>query len=274
MAARLWHALAALMLFSAGCASPTQQVKRVVLFAPFESTYREVGYDALYPVKLALADQSVPDLQLLSVDDGNTVDRAILHAQALAAAPNVYLVVVAGPVATDKAVLDALLDIPVVVIGDWSVTPEQGVFVLASEKIATQVTSQGSSIYEAAALSEATGGEIFGLKSFSSLSPNAGNVTVVSSAVQPSLDFRERLLASDLYVPEPGLLSTLAYDAGTIAARVASQSASRGDVLAALRKLDIEGLNGRLRFGAGGYWADAPVYEYRYRSGDLTPVAG
>jgi hypothetical protein len=269
MAASVWRALSVLILFTAGCAAPAPQVKRIVLLAPFESTYREVGYDALYPVRLALADEAVPDVQLLSVDDGGNIDKAVLHAQALAADPNVTLALVAGPIATDNAVLDALQDIPVVVIGEWAVTPEQGVFILASEAIAMKITSRSFNIYEAAALNEATGGEIFGLKSFAALSPEPGNITVVTSAGPPSAEFRERLLTSDLFVPEPGQLATLAYDAGMLAARVVSQSATRTDVQAALRESNFEGINGKIRFNAHGYWADAPVHEYQYRSGVL-----
>jgi hypothetical protein len=272
MGASVWRAISALILLTAGCAAPASQVKRTVLLAPFESTYREIGYDALYPVKLALADEALLDVQLLSVDDGGTVDNAVLRAQALAADSSVFLALVAGPIATDKAVLDALEDIPVVVIGEWAVTPEQGVFVLASQAIATQITSRSFSLYEAATLPETTGGEVFALKSFAALSPEAENVTVVTSAIPPSSEFRERLTASDLYVPEPGLLATLAYDAGTVAARVVSQSATRAEVQAALREANIEGINGRIGFNANGYWADAPVYEYRYTGGVLMPI--
>jgi hypothetical protein len=265
----MWRAISALILLTAGCAAPAPQVKRIVLLAPFESTYREVGYDALYPVKLALAEEALPDVQLLSVDDGGTVHKAVLRAQALATDPNVTLALVAGPIAADKTVLDALNDIPVVVIGEWDVTPEQGIFVLASGAIATEVTSRESDIYDAAAISDATGGEIFGLKSFAALSQDLRNITVVTSAIPPSPEFRERLLASDLYVPEPGLLSTLAYDAGTLAARVVSQSATRTDVQAALGEFTFEGINGDIRFDADGYWADAPIHRYLYSGGVL-----
>ena len=270
MAARPWRAIIALLLLTAGCAAPAPQVKRIVLLAPFESIYREVGYDALYPVKLALTDEAQPDVHLLSVDDGGSVEESILRAEALAADHSIHLAIVTGPVATDERVLDTLQDIPVVVIGEWSVTPEEGVFVLASKELAGQVTSEVSGIYEAARLSEANGGEIFGLKSFAVLSQDISNITVLTSAAPSPPEFRERLLASDLYVPEPGLLATVAYDAGVLAARVVSESASRADIISALEEYVFEGLNGPIRFDADGYWADAPVYRYRYSGGVLT----
>jgi hypothetical protein len=272
MAARPWRAILALLFLAAGCAAPAPQIKRIVLLAPFESTYREVGYDALYPVKLALADEARPEVQLLSVDDGGSVENSVLRAQALKADPSIILTLVTGPIATDKRVLDALQDIPVVVIGEWSVKPEDGVFVLAAEELAAQVTSRASDIYEAAVLSEATGGEFFGLKSFAALSQDTSNITVLTSAEPASPEFRERLLASDLYVPEPGLLATVAYDAGTLAARVVSEADTRADVLAGLRELNIQGINGEIGFDENGYWTDAPVYEYRYTGDILTPV--
>jgi hypothetical protein len=272
MAARSWRVIAALLLLTAGCAAPAPKVKRIVLFAPFESTYREAGYDALYPVKLALADEALPDIQLLSVDDGGSIDNAILRAQGLAEDPSIYLTLAVGSIPIDSRVLTALQDIPVVVIGDWNAVPDKGIFILASDEIRSQTTSQIANVYEAAMLNEAVGSEIFGLKSFAAIAQDTSDLTVLTSARPPSPEFRERLLASDLYVPEPGLLATVAYDAGTLATRVVSQSANRADVLAALRGLTIEGINGEIRFNANGYWADAAVYEYRYINGVLTPV--
>ncbi len=270
MAARSWHMILALLFLAAGCAAPAAQVKRIVLFAPFESTYREVGYDALYPIKLALADEARTDIQLLSVDDGGSVETSLLRARALATDPSIQLVLLTGPTATDERVLDALQDIPIVVIGEWSATPEEEVFILTSEAIAGLLTSQASSIYEAADLTEAAGGEIFGLKSFAALSGDPSNITVLASAAPPSPEFRERLLASDLYVSEPGLLATVAYDAGTLAARVVSETTNRADIVATLNEFTFEGLNGPISFDAAGYWADAPVYQYRYTGGVLT----
>lgn len=272
MAARSWRTMLALVFLAAGCAAPAPQVKRIMLLAPFESTYREVGYDALYPVKLALTDEARTDAQLLSVDDGGSVENSILRAKALAADPSIILALVTGPVATDERVLDALQDIPVVVIGEWSVSPKGGVFVLAAEELASQVKSRVSDIYEAAGLSEATGSGFFGLKAFAALSQNTSNITVLTSAAPASPEFRERLMASDLYVPEPGLLATVAYDAGTLAARVVSEAASRTDALAGLRVLNIQGINGEIGFDENGYWTDVPVYEYRYTGDILTPI--
>ena len=270
MAARAWSVFAVLMLFTAGCAAPAPQVKRIVLFAPFESTTREIGYDALYPVKLALADEAATDIQLLSIDDGGSTDAAILRAQSLAADPTIILALVAGPIATDSRVLSALQDIPAIVIGYWSATPDESVFILASDQISSQVTALDIGLYDAAARREAIGGEVFGLKAFAALSEDTSNITVITSAAQASAELRERLLASDLYVPEPGLLATLAYDAGALAARAAALSTDRAEVLTALRSLNMQGINGEIAFDAQGYWADAPVYEYRYTGGVLT----
>lgn len=272
MAAKPGSWVALLVFLMAGCAAPAPQVKRIALLAPFESTYREIGYDALYPVKLALADEGFADVQLLSIDDGGSIEHAILRAQALDNDPDVYLTLVAGPIATDRRVLDRLHDTPVVIIGDWNAAPSASVFLLASEAINTQVTSQTADVYEAAMLNEAIGSDLFGLKSLGSMTQNRSNLTILTSAAPPSADFRARLLASELYVPAPGLLTTLAYDAGTMAARAVAQSNTRADVLAVLRVLKIDGLNGEIHFNTAGYWADAPIYPYQYTDGILTPI--
>jgi hypothetical protein len=39
-----------------------------------------------------------------------------------------------------------------------------------------------------------------------------------------------------------------------------------------MRGVGIDGINGAIRFGADGYWASAPVYEYGYVDGVLTVI--
>jgi hypothetical protein len=272
MAASWWRGVIALILLTTGCAAPTPSLKRIVLLAPFESTYREVGYDALYPIKLALADVGYPDVQLISVDDGGSIENAVLRAHALEADPTIYLALVTGPIATDQRVLDVLGNVPTVVIGEWSARPGESVFVLASDQIEAQRTAWPSNLYDAALAGEATGGELFGLKALAAVSQDTSGITVLTSALPPTTEFRERLLDSGLFVPEPGLLATLAYDAGTAAARAVAQSFSRTDVLASLRSLTVNGINGEIRFNEEGYWSNAPVYAYRYTGGILTPI--
>ncbi|MCS7070642.1 MAG: hypothetical protein NZM00_03995, partial [Anaerolinea sp.] len=63
-------ALIAIALLT-GC-TVHQTAPRIALIAPFEGRYREVGYNALYAARLALADAE-SGVQLLPLDDGGSV---------------------------------------------------------------------------------------------------------------------------------------------------------------------------------------------------------
>lgn len=271
--APLWVSLCVvvtLTLLLAACAPATPPVKRIVLLAPFEGAYREIGYDMLYPMRLALADAAVTDITLLSLDDGGSVDTAAAHATALADDPTVLAALVAGAFSADSRVLAAFGDVPVIVIGDWNAAPRETAFVLAAADTQTRLTSTETDVYAAAVLDDVTGGETFGLKAFAATAEHLDSITVMTSARSPSDEFTQRLIDSDLFVPAPGLLATLAYDAGTFVAQAVTAGATRADVRDWLRGNQIDGLNGVLRFGADGYWADAPLYDYRYVDGVLT----
>src|SRR5690606_19963994 len=105
-------------------------VRRIALIAPFEGAYREIGYDALYPIRLALADAGLSDVVLVSVDAGS-VDDAVTRATAIASDPTVLLALVAGPVPAEPRVLAAFADLPIIVIGDWNAAPHDRVLVMA-----------------------------------------------------------------------------------------------------------------------------------------------
>lgn len=263
-------ALTLLALALAACAPTITPVKRVVLLAPFEGAVREIGYDMVYPLRLGLADANIGQIQLLSLDSGTASADARAHAEAFAKDPTVLLALVAGTQNVQPDLLAAFDDIPVIVIGHWGAAPQENVFIMESADAASQRTSPETDLYRAAALeTPLTGGEIFGLKAYAKLAEETSGVTVITSAAPPSAEFTERLLASDLYVPQPGLLATMAYDAGLLAAHVLATSHNRADVLANLQSADISGFNGQIAFDANGYLADAQIYTYAYQDGVL-----
>jgi hypothetical protein len=258
-----------MLLLVAGCAAmhPATPV-RIALLAPFEGRYREIGYNALYAARMALADKGGVNIELLAVDDGGTAESAADRARALARDPLVKAVIVLGDGAADANTQKAYGDLPVLMVGNWTDRPEtSNVFILSSPEIMQQIKTTRD-VTEAARLpSPVTGGDLFALEQFRKLRGSLDGVTVLSSGSPPDSAFRERYLASAPFAPEPNLLATLSYDATAIAL----QAATSPDALSTLRDIQYNGLNGDLAF-RNGWWADAPVHRYEYQDGNL--VAG
>lgn len=275
-------ALSFFTVILSGCGSAAPRLSYLALLAPFEGRYREVGYDLLYATRLGLSDAQLPNIELLPLDDGGSVKDAVDRARALALNPDVRAVLVGGVTATSPDVLAAFNTLPVVTIGGWSAEAADGdgeTFILASEPRSDQMDSDAQNItdIEIAATTDTPirGGEIFGLKQFSALRDDLDNITVITSAAPPDAAFRARFLNSGMFVPEPGLLTTLAYDAAKLTAQaIGDDHPTRRVVRDRLAATDYDGLNGVIRF-ENGYWADAPIFQYTYTvEGVLQPVNG
>ncbi len=258
---RLLLALSLLMLTSCAIIQTPAHV-RIALFAPFEGRYREIGYNALYAARLALADSNNAQVDLLAVDDGGT--NAASHAAALAQDPLVLAAVVLGDDGTSPEVLRAFGDIPLLVVGDWGAKPTgNNVFILSNPDIDQQLTvSQRISVTDAAALpAPVVGGDVFALQGFAKLRASLDGITVLSSGKLPTADFAARYKGSDPFAPEPGLLATQTYDAANLAAygwAAGSRSAMRSFLA-----FDFP----------DGYWKDAEIHRYHYVNGVLAQDA-
>jgi len=247
----------------------TPSIVRVAVLAPFEGRYREVGYNALYAARLAFADASNPQVELLAVDDGGT--EAPNRAAALTEDPLVLAALVLGYDATTPETLRAFDAIPTLIVGDWGAQPiTDRIFILSNPQIEQQITAPPrETVTDAAQLpAPVTGGDVFALTGFAKLHESLEGVTVLSSGSLPTADFTTRYKGSDPFAPEPGLLAALTYDA-TIIAIHAAQTGSRGGAVASIASSEYDGINGTIRF-QDGYWLDAPIHSYHYVSGVLT----
>ncbi len=224
MAARI---AALLILLLAACRSVPELPLRVALLAPFEGRYREIGYSALYPARLAAEDSGVA---LLAVDDGGTVESAAERARALTLDPQIKAVVALGFNATDPSVQTEFGDLPVLVVGYWDNPPEQ-VYMLVHPDIPSMLSESDQD----------TGSHMLATESFRALNPDREGLRIVTSGGLPNATFRRRTLDSDPFAAEPGLLGKLVYDAV--------------QMVAAGIPYD--------RF-ANGYWLDAPINTYQY----------
>ncbi|MEO8611510.1 MAG: ABC transporter substrate-binding protein [Chloroflexota bacterium] len=250
-------------------------IARVALLAPFEGRYQEIGYNAYYAVKLALADYGKTDIEFVALDDGGNVQSAIERARALAGDPLVKAVITLGYTATNTDVQQALGNVPTLIVGDWDAKPETSTtFVLTSPQIdgVTTLPQNTQDVTDAAQIhTPIVGNEILALEQFPLLASQPQQATVISSGSLPDTDFSERYINSAEYTPKPGLLATLTYDA-TIIVIQAITNTKNGDVASGVANIDYKGLNGEIQF-KDGYWVDAPIHYFSYDTdGKLIPV--
>lgn len=265
-----WAAVAGMiMILLAACAplrAETSSAPDVLaLLAPFEGRYAEIGYNALYAVRLALDEAGRDDVTLWAMDDGGTVETARIRARALTLDPQIKAVIALGNAATDPQTQAAYSELPVLMIGYWGHVPQSEVVLsMFPTALVENVDNPTGDIVEAAAHDGVlTVGDIGVLSQFALLRENLSGVTVLSAGRLPDADFRERYLGVDLFVPEPTPIATQTYAAVvSLLSLWPEGKVPRGDLLAAL-----------LPAFDDGYWRDANLYTYRYSdSGELLSV--
>ena len=259
-------ALLALLVLSACQPVAQPETFHIVLLAPFEGRYREVGYDALYAARLALQDSGITQLTLLPVDDGGSATNAAWRARGLAEDSRSIAAIVLGHHAAAPETLAALADIPTLIVGQWSQTPPQDhVFILSNPTLPELLTlPPHTDLTVAAALAgPLTGGDSLALKQLTSLRHDLENIVIISSAALPDNEFQTRYQSADPFAPEPGLLATLTYDATIFLTQTAHQG--RAETLETIREHQHIGLNGPIHF-SDHYWTNAPLYRYTYNA--------
>lgn len=252
--------LLVLMILLSGCAVfRGEQVRKITLLAPFEGRYREIGYDALYAVRLAIAHSGITNIDLLAIDDGGSIDSAIDRAKAIQKDPSIEFILALGSYATVPEVQSAYGEIPILIIGHWNTKPQSdNIFMLTNPEIDEQLNYHANDVFIESDVPEIYASEILALKQVPLLfsEDELGAFHILNSSTLPDDNFYERYINSAEFVPEPSLLTTLSYDAGAIAVEAIQKSISLSDI-------DYQGINGRIRF-SDNYWLDAPLYEYIY----------
>lgn len=130
--------ITSVMALIAGCAGQTPQITRVALLAPFEGANREIGYEALYAARLALADVDDVWVELLPIDSGN--GQAADRARAFAADPLVKAAILLGIEAQEPDVQRAFGDVPVLIVGEWGANAETARTFIVDEEYPADAT--------------------------------------------------------------------------------------------------------------------------------------
>jgi hypothetical protein len=258
----LYFITTCLLLALTACATPTPPLTRIALLAPFEGRYREVGYNAYYAALLALNDPRATHTELLAVDDGGTPATAAERAAALARDPLVKGIIALGYDAADPTAQNAAGDLPLLIVGHWNARPATDhTFILSSADLDSTLTTPPN-----LALTDTTnlqgtiiGGDVFALEGFRRLASDWRNVLIASSAAPPEQAFRDRYAQLGQFVPQPGLLATLTFDA----THLMLNAAQSPDPATDLATTTYDGINGSIRF-EDGYWTEAPIHTYRY----------
>jgi hypothetical protein len=253
-----------LMLVLSSCAVvQSGSISKIALLAPFEGRYREIGYNALYSVRLAIADSSTQDVHLLAVDDGGTIESATNRIHALNIDPNIEAIIVLGQFASHPDVQQSN-DKPLIIVGYWGHELADDNSLMASHP---EIAEQSINIGDITALNldeKIIGNDLFSLEQVPDLYDDLSQLEIVSSGVLPDADLRERYINSDLHVPEPNLLATLTYDVSRLVIDAIQTHTAIAD-------MTYSGINGEINF-VNGYWQDAPINRYRYVGGELVAV--
>ena len=238
------------MTFAACGSSAKESPRKIALLAPFESQYREIGYNALYAVRMAFGDAAPTKAQLLAVDDGGTLASAVARIRALNMDPAVEAIIALGPAVTHP-IAQMANDKPLIMIGNWGHDRADEDSLYASNR---NLAKTGS------------GGDFHALGQALVLADDPASIQFESSGSLPDDAFRERYQHSALYAPAPNLLATLTYDI-TRMALTALMDDTR------IVATEYQGLNGVIRFESG-YWADGPLITYRYEGDRLVRISG
>jgi ABC-type branched-subunit amino acid transport system substrate-binding protein len=293
--------LAALTL--AACLPISRPTVTIGLVAPFEGRYRDVGYEVIYAVRLAVREANAAggiagyNVALLALDDGGDPVAAVEQARKLAAAPEVIGVVghwiEAPTLAAAPAYAEAGLPLLATAAGDlpaetfrlWLTPRAQREAVPAGARqcpppcdsledlhwlLDTRARHPGSAVF---------GPALWGQPQFLALAGDAAEGAAFISpapypadSADPGFAARYRAVSGGV---EPRANAILAYDAARLLFAAIERGVkdngqpNRANVAVALAEISLDGLSGPIEFDAAGNWAGARAWAYAWRAGQV-----
>jgi len=282
----------------------TRPSLKLALVAPFEGRYREVGYEVIYAIRLAVREANESEgvagysVELLSLDDGGDPAQAVVQARKVGTDPQVLAVIghwlddttlAAAPVFAEQGTpllaTTSSADLPDPVFRLW---PADAAIKTAAPE-ALHCPDPCDSLEDLEWLFSQTqlatdrpplaGPPLWGQSQFYRLAgPAAEGVFFVAPAPLPadSTDpgFAKRYRAISNGV-EPGTFAVLAYDAtrllfdAVVRDVEANGKPSRAGVAAALASADYAGLSGKISFDSDRDWVEAKGWVYQWQEGKV-----
>ncbi len=289
-------------LLLAGCAPVTRPSIKLGLVAPFEGRYREVGYEVIYAVRLAVREANAAggmagySVELVALDDSGDPAQAEVQARKLAADTQV----VAGighwlePTTLAAAPVYAELGFPLLATAagrlpeaSFRLWPAEAALAAAGGTAAQHCPAPCDQLEDLTWLDQAraagptatiVGPPLWGQPQFAALAGAAAEGVLVAApaplpadSADPGFADRYRAVSGGV---EPRINAVLAYDAtrvvlAAIERAAGSDAPTRATVSEALRRTDYMGLSGQIRFTAEGDRDAARVWLYRWHDGAL-----
>lgn len=257
-------------LFLSGCFPLTRPVVKIGLVAPFEGRYRNLGYEVIYAVRLAVREANAAggvaghSVELAALDDSGDPEMAVEQARKLATDPQVVAVLGHWLDATTSAAAPEYerLSLPLLVPVASAALPASAYRLWKSPCLLVTDTGCFNTLEELA---------LAGNRPVTLISP----IPLPADSTDPAFAERYRAVSNGV---EPRFAAVLAYDAArllfdAITRDVAANGApSRAGVQAQLAQSDYAGLSGNFSFDAererrraGREWV------YVWRDGELRP---
>ena len=254
-------------IFLLSACSPVRPVVKIALIAPFEGRYRNMGYEVIYAVRLAVREANARggvagySVELLALDDSGDPAMAAEQARKVAADPQVMGVIghwLNDTTASAAPVYEAE-EIPFLGSGQASAVSRQpSAFWLG---LPCPTDSLCPESFEQLRQWEAEG------RTISPDMPILLPAPLPADSADPAFAGRYRAISNGT---EPSFNAVLAYDAthlvfDAVARDVQANGApTRVGGLAALAESEYAGLSGRFQFDANHNWA-AQRWEYAWR---------
>jgi ABC-type branched-subunit amino acid transport system substrate-binding protein len=256
------------------CLPVTRPVVKIALVAPFEGRYRNVGYEVLYAVRLAVREANANggiagySIDLFALDDSGDVKAAIEQALKVAADPQVVGIIGhwLGELTTAAAPEYDGAGLPLLATGYAADLPASAFRLGFPESPCAQMA--GTVCPESAEelrLAEAEGQTSGDTLSIIVPAP------LPADSTDPAFADRYRAISNGT---EPSFNAVLAYDAAYLLfdaierAVNGSGEPTRAGVAAALAQSQYAGVSGDFSFDEDHNWQEAQAWAYRWRAGE------
>ena len=260
-----------------GCFPVTRPVIKIGLVAPFEGRYRDVGYEVIYAVRLAVREANAGggvagySIELLALDDSGDPAMAVTQAQKIAIDPQVVGVIGdwLDETTTAAASTYAAAGLPLLAT-TAAPTLDASAFRLWPTFHTLQAQMPAAAMPAAGPLSWGqTPFFMFGDQGVRLLAP----APMPADSADPAFAARYRAIANG---GEPNAYSVLAYDAARLLldalaryVTTAHGTPTRAGEAAALLQSNYHGLSGPIQFDAQHNWVGARGWLYRSQDSQI-----
>lgn len=261
--------------FLFACLPVSRPIVKIALVAPFEGRYRNVGYEVIYAVRLAVREANNSggaagySIELVALDDSGDAEAAVEQARKIAIDPQVMGVIGhwLGANTTAAAPEYEVAGLPLLATGYVTDLPDSAFrFWLAESPCRQALEALCPESTEELRLWQAEGMRADQMTHIWLPAP------LPTDATDPTFADRYRAISNGV---EPSFNAVLAYDAAQLLLEAierdinAKGEPTRSGVAAALTQSELAGLSGLIGFDAQNAWRQARPWAYAWQAGEL-----